>query len=139
MTKKFVLLRRTKTSLRRLQCPLQFGCLFKAGFQCLLSDMPCRDGYIQMPYRTFLVLRRLADRPFPTAACGGLKPPPARRLRRAHLHLLCNFVAQLTLTTMALNQCSSRWFEACSCKPASRAITPHLLCSLVAHLPIERE
>src|SRR5664280_2163558 len=28
----------------------------------------------------------------------------------------------LTLTTMALYQCSLRWFEACSCKPAPRGL-----------------
>jgi len=33
----------------------------------------------------------------------------------------------LTLTTMALNQCSSRWFEACSCKPTSRDLPSSLV------------
>ncbi|MGA9111031.1 MAG: hypothetical protein WB290_12120, partial [Smithella sp.] len=44
----------------------------------------------------------------------------------------------LTLITTALYHCNSRWFEASSCKPAPRALTPHLLCSLVAHLQIEK-
>ena len=47
--------------------------------------------------------------------------------------MLCNFVAQLTLTTLALYHCSLRWFGACSCKPGPRGLSPHLLCSLVAH------
>jgi len=33
-----------------------------------------------------------------------------------------------TLTTMALYQCSLRWFGTCSCKPVPGAY-PHLLCS----------
>ncbi len=48
----------------------------------------------------------------------------------------------LTLTTMALYQCSLRWFEACSCKPTSRGPpsssvqlrTLYVKSALVAHL-----
>ena len=37
-----------------------------------------------------------------------------------------------TLATIALYDSSLRWFEACSCKPASRGPSPHLLCSMAA-------
>ena len=39
-----------------------------------------------------------------------------------------------TLTTRALNPCSLRRFEACSCTPAPRGLFPHLLCNFVAHV-----
>jgi hypothetical protein len=39
----------------------------------------------------------------------------------------------LTLTTMALYQCSLRWFEACSCKPTSRGLPSSLPHLSVAH------
>jgi len=43
----------------------------------------------------------------------------------------------LTLTTMALYQCSLRWFEARSCKPTSRGLPSSFLYFYVAHLHLQ--
>ena len=46
-----------------------------------------RDPYLtRSPARRFRNAHHLGS--FTDAACGGLKPPPARRLRRTYLHLL---------------------------------------------------